>query len=762
MSTVSNGTRHYRRSASSILSTDSDIRFTRKKLSSQYRCGCCIIASFLFLLLLASAAVYFGYTYFFSQTSQEDVYRASFKVVNGDRYVIDMADPSTDVFKVRARDYRERLNLLFRRSYIKHGFSGTEILALDGNEGNDLTVHFSVRIDPTFVDVDSDDLKDLLKKEITFEESLYFRNITVDANSIEVMESDAPIHSSTTPKPTTPKTTTTTKAPEPRKCTKMELTYCSKQPYNITTYPNIFDHKNLSMVQENMILFRELVDAECYMNAYDFVCNVLQPPCKKGVKEDDMVLPCKSYCRDFMNGCGSRLSPKIKLIIDCNRFPEFEGTGSCIPRPNCLWDIKTHGLPSRHCDGVGDCQDLADERTCSYCPSDQLHCGIGRVCIRKTQRCDGHVDCPDGSDERACLSLAPNVNNLTKNILVTPHLPRYISNGFVVFNEKGDVGKLCTENLNRSLSINKTVEVLRTVASSLCRALSYRKLTSVNVEIDKEQGVPYVSMKDPTASEISFIRAPCNSKQVLKMSCDDLECGYQAAHSQSGTRLNKVSLHGDWPWHAALFKEDVHICDGTLISTDWVITTTSCFQGQPKAEWTVRLGIIRISGTSPWQQERRIVGMVKSPVEGSTLAMIKLEEPLVMSDFVRPVCLPKKNFGVKENLMYCNTLGWMRNRDQLQRVQVRMSKMAKCENMSIPSVNGICTETPYGQDDCNEEEFAGSPLLCLQPNGSRWSLIGVSNWRIACLRTRVDRPRMYDKITSNVEWIVETMQSGDV
>lgn len=63
---MSTGARHYnRRSASSILSTDSDIRFTRKKLSSQYRCGCCIIASFLCLLLCAAAAVYVGCKYFF-------------------------------------------------------------------------------------------------------------------------------------------------------------------------------------------------------------------------------------------------------------------------------------------------------------------------------------------------------------------------------------------------------------------------------------------------------------------------------------------------------------------------------------------------------------------------------------------------------------------------------------------------------------------------------------------------------------------------
>lgn len=44
---------------SSILSSDSDIRFTRK-VSGQYRCGCCVLAAFLTLLLVISIGVYLG------------------------------------------------------------------------------------------------------------------------------------------------------------------------------------------------------------------------------------------------------------------------------------------------------------------------------------------------------------------------------------------------------------------------------------------------------------------------------------------------------------------------------------------------------------------------------------------------------------------------------------------------------------------------------------------------------------------------------
>lgn len=92
--------------------------------------------------------------------------------------------------------------------------------------------------------------------------------------------------------------------------------------------------------------------------------------------------------------------------------------------------------------------------------------------------------------------------------------------------------------------------------------------------------------------------------------------------------------------------------------------------------------------------------MVRSPVEGSMLALVRLEEPVEMTDFVRPACLPMDGMGVGDYEV-CNSLGWTRNRDQLQRIHVVASPMHSCENVSIATVNGICAEPLYNQDDCD-------------------------------------------------------------
>ncbi|CAG9862459.1 unnamed protein product [Phyllotreta striolata] len=752
------GTRQYRRSPSSILSSDSDIRFTRKKLTSQYKCGCFIIAIFLLFLLLAAAGVYVGYTFFLPKAPEEQVFRATFRVTEGDVFSPELADPGTSMFKSRSRDYRERLNLLFRRSTVRHGYLGSEVLALDGTEDKDLIVHFNIHIDPYYLDITAKNLEEILAKEIVVRESLYFKNLTIDSASLEVKpDSELPRMAAAT---TTPVTEAVTETPHPpRRCFPLELEYCQRLGYNVTTYPNLFKHWSVRDVRNDVISFRELVDAECYRHAYDFICRLLQPSCRKGAAEDEMILPCRSFCRDFMIGCGGRLQGKIKEYLDCSKFPEY-GQGECLTKPGCVEELQSKALSPRVCDGVIDCQDVSDERSCSYCPKSHLHCGIGRVCIPRMKRCDGHIDCPDGSDEKRCLSLAPDLASSRKTETATPHPSLYSAEGFVTFNEKGEIGKLCTENINRSLPLNQSNTVLHAAAASLCKTLSYEKVASVNVVTDTEDNVSYVRMRNPTASEISFVRAKCHTKQVLKVQCADLQCGVQATHGPAGLKsLSKMASHGDWPWHAVLLKDDVHTCDGALVSGDWVATTSSCFQGQPKAEWRAKFGATRLLSSTPWEQERRIVGMVKSPVEGSSVALVKLDQPVSFNDFVRPVCLPKESMGLPVERVQCNTLGWARNREQLQRVQVKLVDKEKCENISITTVNGMCTEPIYGQNDCNEEEFAGSPMVCQYSDNEKWFLTGVTNWRIACAKNGLERPRLFDKISSNVKWIKETIAS---
>ncbi|KAG4075762.1 hypothetical protein HA402_003588 [Bradysia odoriphaga] len=878
------------RTADSVMSTDSDIRFTRRKLGDSQRCGCAVIAGFLVTLLLAGVCVYFGFTYFKPDTLPERVFRSKFRVINGDVWSSDLADQNSLRFQHKARDYRERINLVIRRSDLRESYEGSEVLALDGSDGgHDLIVHFNLHFDPYRGLVSAGDLVAIFLDEFNSKNSKYFANITLDPASLQINEvsnqqGDVPV---TAAAPLGGDEVIHEiiefKAPL-RRCEPLRLPYCKSIGYNVTTYPNMLGHNSVEEVVADVIAFRELVDGECFRQAFDFVCRLMQPPCmEQPPLEPEPGKICREYCQAFRQGCGNRLPEKFKKYFDCERFPESTGSQSCHHRPGCAAELQQNGVSGRLCDGIPDCPDLSDEATCSYCPPNALYCGRGRACVAKSARCDGVMDCPDGADEKDCLSIAPMVSAITNPYPLTPHRPRFYSEGFAVFSEKGGTGKLCAEGLDS----NKESTIRRTVAESLCKALGYENVLFSEVRNDSEPDTNYVRVLDPRAQEISFVRTACYKKQALFVSCDKLECGVQSVLSPKHLNsLPKMASPGDWPWHVALFRDETHVCDGTLVSNDWVLTTNSCFQGQPKATWIAVFGAVRLNSFAPWTQRRRIVGMVKSPVEGSTAAMIRLETSVVYSDFVRPICLPedlsndkaaslsyqnedtsqtsanvphseqlsgvvakypeKRSNKVIENRQYfhspirvadsaeersggtfskeykadfidegeqipraeaqfrnypipistqpetsnfydnrqlhtsvtntlpkqtdktasqtewinCNTLGWSRQRDHLQRVQLKIGDMAACENVSIATVNSMCTEAAYHKQDCTEEEFAGSPVICMLPQGNRWALIGIASWRIACAQSGLERPRMYDKITSNSVWIRDTMQSS--
>lgn len=357
-------------------------------------------------------------------------FQGRFTVSEGERWHSAFADQNSLAFKTSSRDYRERINLVIRKSDLRDSYEGSEILALDGKEENaDLTVLFALYFEPYAALVSAAELHAILMEEIVSPTPRYFANITIDSSSLEVREinrqkldefvlgtSLAPLGiNSASPNQTT-EANSEPSAPLWR-CEPMKLDYCKNVDYNITTYPNYLGHNNIQEVVADVISFREMVDAECFRQAYDFVCRILQPPCMERGQLDPNPAPiCRQYCQMFWSSCGDRIPTRFRKILDCDKFPESYGIQTCQHSPGCAENLQLQALSSRLCDGIADCPDFKDETSCKFCPPGSMYCGRGRVCIPRTARCDGKLDCPDGTDEKDCCkyelisNYVPNLN----------------------------------------------------------------------------------------------------------------------------------------------------------------------------------------------------------------------------------------------------------------------------------------------------------------------------------------------------------------
>ena len=72
------------------------------------------------------------------------------------------------------------------------------------------------------------------------------------------------------------------------------------------------------------------------------------------------------------------------------------------------------------------------------------------------------------------------------------------------------------------------------------------------------------------------------------------------------------------------------------------------------------------------------IGMVKSPVEGNSIVLLKLDQPIVFSDFARPVCIPDQDEFIDESVKSnCVTLGWSLDTDELAKVSILLQD---CKN----------------------------------------------------------------------------------
>ncbi|XP_057560586.1 probable threonine protease PRSS50 [Hippopotamus amphibius kiboko] len=254
-------------------------------------------------------------------------------------------------------------------------------------------------------------------------------------------------------------------------------------------------------------------------------------------------------------------------------------------------------------------------------------------------------------------------------------------------------------------------------------------------------------------------------------------CGF--SYEWDPTLRDPEAMARRWPWMVSVRANGVHICAGTLIASEWVLSVAHCMI-QSDATYSVRVG-------SPWidQISESTVDVLAQEIivnshyrshrywswvgRANDIALLKLEQPLKYNKYVWPICLPGLDYSVKDHTL-CTVTGWGLPRVDgvwpqfrtIQEKEVTILNSTECDSLyhrfsKIPSLIQIINSQMICAKDVDREQFcyeiSGEPLAC--PVENIWYLVGMVSWGPGCKKS--EAPPIYLHISSYQQWIWERL-----
>ncbi|XP_043959280.1 serine protease 27 isoform X1 [Gambusia affinis] len=234
------------------------------------------------------------------------------------------------------------------------------------------------------------------------------------------------------------------------------------------------------------------------------------------------------------------------------------------------------------------------------------------------------------------------------------------------------------------------------------------------------------------------------------------------------------ALNGAWPWQVDIQKDNVHVCGGSLITQDWVLSAAHCFPNPSDVSaYTLYIGRYQLVGINPQESAhsvRRIVipSGYQNPNNGKDIALLQLSSSVSWNNFVQPVCLPAPGTLFPTG-MSCYVTGWGNTKEDvpltgtgtLQEVKVPIISQTSCQEMYQTNpqeqvdilFDMICAGYQEGGKDACQGD-SGGPLVCSMVNGT-WVQAGVVSFGLGCAKQ--NRPGVYTRLTSYSEFIRSTI-----
>lgn len=241
----------------------------------------------------------------------------------------------------------------------------------------------------------------------------------------------------------------------------------------------------------------------------------------------------------------------------------------------------------------------------------------------------------------------------------------------------------------------------------------------------------------------------------------------------------------EFPWIAAVLKkcgsEYCHICGGTIISEEWIMTGAHCMAHIDMKSLGILVGdhnLFSISNDQKFMKvkEKMIHPDFNTPTPlNNDIGLLRLEHPIVFTKYISPLCLPalgETGFGTSAygtvnttlldttglNIVGRNAtvLGWgMINdagvySDGLRGVEVEILENDDCNRLyGIMTETMMCTSGNNGRGTCYGD--SGGPAVVLQPDGT-YVQVGILAFG-ALAGCELDYPSGQVLVHKYIDWI---------